>query len=43
MAQKLGILELDEEDLALCNYVCAGRYEHGPIPRDSLAHVEQEG
>ncbi len=24
-AQKLGCLELDEEDLALCTYVCAGK------------------
>ncbi|MGE8453815.1 MAG: Na(+)-translocating NADH-quinone reductase subunit A, partial [Pseudomonadales bacterium] len=30
MAQQLGCLELDEEDLALCSYVCAGKYEYGP-------------
>ncbi|KPD31309.1 MULTISPECIES: Na(+)-translocating NADH-quinone reductase subunit A [Pseudomonas aeruginosa group] len=43
MAQKLGALELDEEDLALCSYVCAGKYEYGPILRDNLARIEQEG
>ena len=43
MAQKLGCLELDEEDLALCSYVCAGKYEYGPILRDNLTHIEREG
>lgn len=43
MAQKLGCLELDEEDLALCSYVCAGKYEYGPILRDNLARIEKEG
>lgn len=43
MAQKLGALELDEEDLALCSYVCAGKYEYGPILRDSLTRIEKEG
>ena len=43
MAQKLGCLELDEEDLALCTYVCAGKYEYGPILRDVLARIEKEG
>lgn len=43
MAQKLGCLELDEEDLALCSYVCAGKYEYGPILRDNLATIEKEG
>lgn len=43
MAQKLGCLELDEEDLALCTYVCAGKYEYGPILRDNLSRIEKEG
>jgi Na+-transporting NADH:ubiquinone oxidoreductase subunit A len=43
MAQKLGCLELDEEDLALCSYVCAGKYEYGPILRDNLTRIEMEG
>ena len=42
-AQKLGVLELDEEDLSLCSYVCAGKYEYGPILRDNLTRIEVEG
>lgn len=42
-AEKLGALELDEEDLALCAYVCAGKYEYGPILRENLTRIEQEG
>ena len=43
MAQKLGCLELDEEDLALCTYTCSGKYEYGPILRDNLTRIEKEG
>jgi Na+-transporting NADH:ubiquinone oxidoreductase subunit A len=43
MAQKLGCLELDEEDLALCTFVCSGKYEYGPILRNNLAQIEKEG
>lgn len=43
MAQKLGCLELDEEDLALSTYVCPGKYEYGPILRDNLTRIEKEG
>lgn len=25
----LGVLELDEEDLVLCMFVCLGKYEYG--------------
>ncbi len=42
-AQKLGCLELDEEDLALCSYVCAGKYEYGPVLREVLTRIEKEG
>lgn len=42
-AQKLGCLELDEEDLALCSFVCSGKYEYGPILRDNLTLIEKEG
>lgn len=42
-AQGLGALELVEEDLALCTYVCVGKYEYGPILRDNLNRIEQEG
>lgn len=41
-AQNLGALELDEEDLALCSYVCPGKYEYGPMLRDNLTRIEKE-
>ncbi|GEN25820.1 Na(+)-translocating NADH-quinone reductase subunit A [Halomonas cupida] len=41
-AMQLGCLELDEEDLALCTYVCPGKYEYGPILRDNLTLIEKE-
>jgi Na+-transporting NADH:ubiquinone oxidoreductase subunit A len=41
-AVKLGVLELAEEDLALCTYVCPGKYEYGPILRDNLTTIELE-
>ncbi len=43
VAGQLGALELDEEDLALCTYVCPGKYEFGPILRDNLTRIEKEG
>ncbi|MDJ0810374.1 MAG: Na(+)-translocating NADH-quinone reductase subunit A [Desulfobacterales bacterium] len=42
-AQELGCLELDEEDLALCTFVCPGKYNYGPLLRDVLTHIEKEG
>ena len=42
-AQTLGCLELDEEDLALCTYVCPGKYNYGPILRNVLTTIEKEG
>jgi len=42
-AQALGCMELDEEDLALCTYVCLGKYEYGPVLRENLARIEKEG
>lgn len=42
-AQQLGCLELDEEDLALCTFVCPGKYEYGPILRRNLTRIELEG
>jgi Na+-transporting NADH:ubiquinone oxidoreductase subunit A len=42
-AQDLGCLELDEEDLALCTFVCPGKYDYGPLLRDVLTHIEKEG
>ncbi|WP_371378170.1 Na(+)-translocating NADH-quinone reductase subunit A [Thalassotalea aquiviva] len=42
-AQLLGALELDEEDLALCTYVCPGKTDYGVILRDCLTVIEKEG
>ena len=42
-AQQLGVLEFDEEDIALCTFVCPGKYEYGPILRDVLTTIEKEG
>ncbi len=42
-AQNLGCLELEEEDLALCTFVCPGKNEYGPLLRQSLNHIELEG
>jgi len=42
-AEKLGVLELDEEDLALCTYVCPSKNEYGPILRENLSLIEKEG
>lgn len=42
-AQTLGALELDEEDLSLCTYVCPGKYDYGPILRECLTTIESEG
>jgi Na+-transporting NADH:ubiquinone oxidoreductase subunit A len=42
-AEKLGCLELDEEDLALCTFVCPGKNDYGPFLRDVLTTIEKEG
>ncbi|MEM7043164.1 MAG: Na(+)-translocating NADH-quinone reductase subunit A [Pseudomonadota bacterium] len=42
-AQALGALELDEEDLALCSYVCMSKYEYGVALRACLDKIEAEG
>jgi Na+-transporting NADH:ubiquinone oxidoreductase subunit A len=42
VGMSLGALELDEEDLALCTYVCPGKYEYGPILRSNLTRIEKE-
>ena len=39
----LGALELDEEDLALCTFVCPGKYEYGHILRTNLTQIQAEG
>jgi Na+-transporting NADH:ubiquinone oxidoreductase subunit A len=42
-AQALGCLELDEEDLALCSFVCNGKYDYGPHLRKALDEIEVNG
>jgi Na+-transporting NADH:ubiquinone oxidoreductase subunit A len=42
-AQALGGLELDEEDLALCTFVCPSKYDYGPLLREVLTRIEIEG
>ena len=42
-AQGLGCLELDEEDLALCTFVCVGKYDYAPVLRECLEQIEREG
>jgi Na+-transporting NADH:ubiquinone oxidoreductase subunit A len=42
-ARDLGCLELDEEDLALCTFVCNGKYEYGPFLRETLTDIEVNG
>ena len=42
-AQALGCLELDEEDLSLCSFVCSGKFDYGPALRTNLTQIEKEG
>jgi len=42
-AQQLGCLELEEEDLALCSFVCPSKYDYGPLLRQALTRIEKEG
>lgn len=42
-AEKLGCFELDEEDLALCTYVCPAKIDHGENLRTTLNLIEKEG
>ncbi len=42
-ARELGCLELDEEDLALCSFVCNGKYNYGPHLRRNLHEIEVNG
>ncbi|MFV0360077.1 Na(+)-translocating NADH-quinone reductase subunit A [Tropicimonas sp.] len=43
VAQTLGALELDEEDVALFTYACPAKYEYAIALRDSLTKIEKEG
>ena len=42
-AEELGVLELEEEDVALCTFVCPGKQDYGPILRDNLEQIWKEG
>lgn len=42
-AQDLGALELDEEDLALCSFVCPAKHDYGAALRINLNQIEKEG
>ncbi len=41
-SEELGALELDEEDVALCSYVCAGKQEYGVALRNVLDQLAGE-
>ena len=43
LAQQLGCLELDEEDLALCTFASVGKKDLGPVLRENLMTIEKEG
>ena len=42
-AEALGVLELDEEDVALCTVVCPNKHDFGPVLRTVLNTIEAEG
>lgn len=42
-AESLGCLELVEEDLGLCSFVCPSKIEYGPVLRRNLTIIEKEG
>ncbi len=42
-AEELGVLELDEEDVALCTFVCPSKNEYGVQLRSMLTRIEKEG
>ena len=42
-AQALGCLELDEEDLALCSFVCPAKNDYGAALRINLQQIEKQG
>lgn len=41
--ENLGILELDEEDVALCSYICLSKTNFGYLLRRGLNFIEKEG
>jgi Na+-transporting NADH:ubiquinone oxidoreductase subunit A len=43
MAQALGCLELDEEDVSLFTFVDPGKHDFAPVLRANLNKIEKEG
>jgi len=41
-SEALGCLELEEEDLALCTFVCPGKIDYGRLLRQALTQIEKE-
>jgi Na+-transporting NADH:ubiquinone oxidoreductase subunit A len=41
-AVALGCLELEEEDLALCTFLCPGKLDYGGLLRAVLNRLERE-
>ncbi len=41
-SEALGCLELDEEDLALCTFVCPSKIDYGQLLREMLTQIEKE-
>jgi len=42
-AQALGCLELDEEDLSLCTFICPAKIDYGLFLRLNLRQIDREG
>ena len=42
-AEKLGVLELIEEDVSLCSFVCPAKQDHAAALRRNLTIMEKEG
>jgi Na+-transporting NADH:ubiquinone oxidoreductase subunit A len=42
-AKALGCLELEEEDVALCSFVCCSKYDYGAYLRANLNLIEKNG
>ena len=42
-AEELGILELDEEDVAVCTFVCPGKHNYANVLRRNLDIIWKEG
>jgi Na+-transporting NADH:ubiquinone oxidoreductase subunit A len=41
--EKLGIYEVEEEDIALCSYICLSKTDFGGLVRKGLKLIEKEG